>query len=43
MDKELKILLAVVSITVVLTVIIWLWLSGADISGIELHKGIRFG
>lgn len=43
MDKELKILLAVVSIVVVVTVILWLWLSGADISGIEIHKGIRLG
>jgi len=43
MDKELKIILAVVSIAVVLTVILWLWLSGADISGIEIHKGIRLG
>ena len=43
MDKELKILLTVLSIPAAVTVILWLWLSGADISGIEIHKGIRLG
>ena len=41
MDREEKIMLTVLGILTVLAVILFLLLSGYDLSGIEIHKGIR--
>ena len=43
MDKEVKRLLIVFSILLAAAVILWLLLSGYDLSGIQVHKGIRIG
>ncbi len=41
MDKETKKWLAIISVAIALLVIILLLLSGFDISGFEIHKGIK--
>ena len=41
MDNETKRMLVVLSILTVLAVVLFLLLSGYDLSGIEIHKGIR--
>lgn len=40
MDKETKKLIAIISITLAILVIILLSLSGFDLSGFEIHRGI---
>ncbi len=41
MDDEMKKLLAVLSIALAAAVIVMLLLSGFDLSGFEIHKGIK--
>ena len=41
MDKETKKWLAIISIAIALLIIILLMLSGFDIDGFEIHKGIK--
>ena len=41
MDKETKKWLAIISIAIALMVILLLLLSGYDLSGFEIHKGIK--
>ena len=41
MDKEFKKWFAIISIAIAITVILLLSLSGFDLSGFEIHKGIR--
>ncbi len=41
MDREEKIMLIAFGILAVLAVALFLLLSGYDLSGIEIHKGIR--
>ena len=43
MDRELKKWIAVMSIALAALVILLLLLSGADLSGFEIHKGIKLG
>ena len=43
MKDEMKMLVAVISIAVALMVILVLLLSGADLSGIRIYRGIRIG
>ena len=43
MKDEMKMLVAVISIAVALMVILMLLLSGADLSGIRITRGIRIG
>ena len=43
MKDEMKMLVAVISIAVALMVILVLLLSGADLSGIRITRGIRIG
>ena len=43
MDKELKKLFIVFSILLAAAVLLWLLLSGYDLSAIQVHKGIRIG
>lgn len=41
MDREMKRWLAVISIAIAVMVMLFLWLSGYDLSSIEVHKGIK--
>ena len=41
MDRETKRLLAVLSILIAVAVVLWLLLSGYDLSGIQIRKGIH--
>ena len=41
MDKEFKKWLTVISIVIAIIVILLLSLSGFDLNGFEIHKGIR--
>ncbi len=41
MDKETKKWLAIISVAIALLVIILLLLSGFDINGFEIHRGIK--
>lgn len=41
MDREMKRWLAVISIAIAVMVMLFLLLSGYDLSGIEVHKGIK--
>ena len=43
MKDEMKMVVAVISIGVALMVILMLLLSGADLSGIRITRGIRIG
>ena len=42
MDKEMKLLLAAVSVTLVLIVLVPLLAAGADITGCTVQKGVHF-
>jgi len=41
MDKETKKWLAIISITIAVSVILLLLLSGFELSGFEIHRGIK--
>ena len=41
MDKETKKWLAIVSVAIAVVVILLLLLSGFDLSGFEIHRGIK--
>ena len=43
MNREMKMWLAILSIAILASVLILLLASGFDISGIEIHKGIKLG
>ena len=41
MDKETKKWLAIISITIAISIILLLMLSGYELSGFEIHRGIK--
>lgn len=41
MNNELKTIIAIISIMIAVFIIVSLLIGGADISGIEIHKGIK--
>ena len=41
MDKEMQKWLAIISITITVIVVLLLLLSGYDLSGFEIHRGIK--
>ena len=43
MNREMKMWLAILSIAILASVLILLLASGFDISGIEIHTGIKLG
>lgn len=43
MDNESKKWLAIISIIITVAAILLLFLSGYDLSGFEIHKGIKIG